>query len=467
MDREKIFRTLMALPQARSGAILEDDAKEWAERMMRRDPTRVRFHLRRLGGFGGSEAASLVTGLTGQGVTRTPIDQTVQIKLLKRLPLPATDVTERGHRMEPVIRSFFEQQLTESGCRWRRLTDEIARIEAQPHPEFPWLRCSLDDLLEVDGQIWLVDYKCPGEEVARSYIQHGHHIAEYGPQIHHYRIGMEAIGLVPDRMLIACFDLARGARVVDLDVPYDPVLEQNIIEAGTHFWNDNVLKGVVPDVPEDIFAIPEEGWSEEDLRIAEEWITCKILSSVSDERVEKLQKQMKERIAELGRLGSAKAEIGLMHVSAKPQFDMESAIRHLKENHGFSDEDLERLRGAGKIDQDRMATFIRRVSTVIDAVIPELDAAGAPKKVLEKLTKLKDSAPSPEKGDYDPENVRRLLDSCWEIPDVFQREQLSCSLPRGKAYELSLTERKTLARSQLEETLERGPGQDLWMPNAG
>src|SRR3546814_13020044 len=102
---------------------------------------------------------------------------------------PTVD-TKRGIDREPFIRDRFEDGLSREGIPFRHCDDLQKLIESAPHPEYPWLCASLDGIYEIDGQIWIVDFKAPSESVLEEY-RRTRDFGDYTWQLHHYRKAAE------------------------------------------------------------------------------------------------------------------------------------------------------------------------------------------------------------------------------------------------------------------------------------
>src|SRR3546814_10077456 len=79
-------------------------------------------------------------------------------------------------------------------------SSDLKLIESAPHPEYPWLRASLDGIYEIDGQIWIVDFKAPSESVLEEY-RRTRDFGDYTWQLHHYRKAAEGKGIHVDGLV--------------------------------------------------------------------------------------------------------------------------------------------------------------------------------------------------------------------------------------------------------------------------
>src|SRR3546814_15867511 len=91
-------------------------------------------------------------------------------------------------------------------------SSDLKLIESAPHPEYPWLRASLDGIYEIDGQIWIVDFKAPSESVLEEY-RRTRDFGDYTWQLNHYRTAAEGKGIHVARLALALYDY-RATEVV-------------------------------------------------------------------------------------------------------------------------------------------------------------------------------------------------------------------------------------------------------------
>lgn len=238
---ERAMNALQHLPQA--GRFTAPQAETWWAALAERaaaDPhgsgLTLEQHLRRLGGFGASEIGVLVGERRGEYSPFSTARELVARKLLLDLPEPADAHARRGIVMEPLIRGEF---LRRSGA--VRHEDLTQRVAAHTPTRWPWMQATPDDFVEIDGVLGLVDYKAPAEPLTDLSLSHA-------CQLQQIRLLAEDLGLPVRWQAIVAWNHPRGCPEVFL-CERDPALEQEIIEAGEHYWRQHVLTGELPPWP--------------------------------------------------------------------------------------------------------------------------------------------------------------------------------------------------------------------------
>lgn len=217
----------------------------------------------RMDGFGASETGYLVTDLRNR--TRKPVDDFVSglksarsviaEKLLYKLQ--DTDnqdlqgALQRGKRMEDLIRTIFIDDLRAAGHNVERDTESLKILQNAPshHSQYPWLKGkNLDDLLIVDGKRIIVDYKVP-KEAGHNLIVENEGTLAYRVQVNQYEMFLKDKGIEVDGLCVAAFNFS-DATVSAVWLDPEPELQNEIIEAGDTFWNDYVLRGRLPTIPQ-------------------------------------------------------------------------------------------------------------------------------------------------------------------------------------------------------------------------
>ncbi len=453
-DFDEVMALVGRLPH--SDRISEADAARWTRRTMAIDPERIRWHVARAGGVGGSEAGSLLSWAYGESHARESAERLAKRKLLMLPPDPPNDDTARGTFLEPFVRSVYEHRLTREGRSWRRRDDLRAAVEAGPHPDMPWLRASLDGLYEIDGALVIPDFKAPSESALDGYLRHGDY-DEYRAQLNHYEAVARARGVRIDALHLVFFDYRRAGTegVAICDIAIDPELQARIASAADDFWNGHVMNGLVPrgdrarllrhpDVPRDV----EEA--------AARAVSAKIVLERATEVFEDSRRVVTRWVEGAGRLGDgvlplgsfAAGARGFLEVKGKEEFDVARATARLIEL-GASAEEVEGLRGAPGYDAKRLATAWEALQAAGRAA---LEAGGLPDDVSKGLSKALGRGVGKETGDYDQELVRSALESFGELPHAFVVERVSANLPRGKAPDL--LERKEIVGSAAEALID-------------
>lgn len=250
-DLEEIRRRIDALPQR--AVIPDEDAERWLRATSEIDPERVGWHVTRASGFGGSDASTVhawaasTFGVSGETDPFAAPDRLVRQKLLRLPPAPPGLDARRGIALEPLIRQAFERGLDEVGAIWRHRDEEKAAIESGGHPRMPWLRASLDGLYEINGRLWIVDFKAPSEAALERHRTETP--LSYRCQLAHYAVVAEGFGVPVSGALLAHFDYRRygDEPVVLREVPLEPELQDVLVRGAERLWQDWVMAGRVPD----------------------------------------------------------------------------------------------------------------------------------------------------------------------------------------------------------------------------
>lgn len=132
------------------------------------------WHEFRSQGIGGSEASALM------GIGFTSINQLFALKTGRAEPIKMNDAMQRGHDLEPLARAAYEKQ-TGNGT-----MDAVCLI----HPDFPYLRVSLDGLSE-DKKL-VLEIKCPGINTHTKAVR-GNIPDYYMPQLQYQLLVAKAI----------------------------------------------------------------------------------------------------------------------------------------------------------------------------------------------------------------------------------------------------------------------------------
>lgn len=433
VTEQELLDQIALLPQA--GFIDEDRAKRWIERVLEIDPLRAPWHVARAGGFGGSEMGALVASYEGRYHPFSSARESVKHKLLLLPPSRPTVDTKRGTELESFIQGRFEDGLKREGLTFRHRDDYQEIIESAPHPDHPWLRASLDGIYEIDGQIYIVDFKAPSESVLEEY-RRTLDFGDYTWQLHHYRKAAEGKGIQVDGLVLAMYDY-RQNEVVPFTVAHEPERDATLIEAGTTYWNDFVLRDVIPDLPERPVAAAVVAPEEIEIA-ARRFVAAKMVATAAEAEAGSCRVAVERWIAAEGELAGAVVTLGdYMEVRGKPVPDTDAMVSRLVEL-GLPETAIERLRGPDKIDPKKAVAAFQGLAIAAREVIHAAELGGdALTKALEGLAEAVEAAPVKEKGAYDESLLQETLVSCGERADKFVTEKLSSALPRRKVIGLA------------------------------
>lgn len=316
----------------------------------------ILWHIRRASGIGGSDVGVIVLGARGKpGSFSTARDVAAQ-KLLMVSPDAGTIHTSRGIRGEEWVQRML---LEETGA--SSITEDLQKLRDFRIPDAPYCIGTPDDFLKTDGNLpgfkgvkrMMVDYKCPSEDVYKEMVKDGIPI-EYACQLSHYERIARSAGVEFEAVALAPFN-SQAFRVELMRCDPDPDLNSEIEEALHDFWENHVMKDVLPD---DLSAGIIEGSNPEVRNLAAQSAMLKIIS----DSLTKEQKDISERISaiEEDRIGLATGSIdlGVWKISRTRKWDEEVLIK-LAEEAGLDLNDFQT--STGKIDKDSCEEIVRDI----------------------------------------------------------------------------------------------------------
>jgi hypothetical protein len=236
--KEQIFDFISSLPQA--DAIKEEDAKAWLEKTasltVRADnesaaiPQAIEqlwWHLKRLNGIGGSDIGDVISYRVGETPGFNTPDELFRAKRMIDAPTNGDNYTRRGTLLEPILgRLLIEDYELE------RSEETIAQVYANSGkvPGYEFLVGNIDDAVrDVDGDIYIVDYKAPTDVPTEPPFA-------YVAQLHHYDIILNNGERGDNQLADAFFNYSKGELTVHL-VHKDEELIDQIKQFGREFWD--------------------------------------------------------------------------------------------------------------------------------------------------------------------------------------------------------------------------------------
>lgn len=460
-----IVKELPQLSQLR-----QDHVLNWFKRTLNIDRERLKWHILRAGGFGGSEMAGLVASLKGKRNFRNTAKKLISGKLFMTTPTASEPNMERGNIMEDFAQERFEVKLSNMGRKWKRLEDiQKNVIEDMPNETYPAIRSSLDGLYEVDGEIWIVDFKCPSTEVMKEYkgvcsklddkarplkhsnnrvaqylvpnsdnrskIKYSSHLPfeDYIFQLHHYLVDAECKDVKIDRTVLAVFDYQEGAESVLIEIERDDKITQSIIEAAEHYWEQHVMKGEVP--PPDINEYAKAQNIPEEVQMAvEQFTNSKILEKEFTNMASNTKAIVENWFSESsGFLGDTILQLDGVELKAKAEFNEDFVVNRLYEL-GYSEEEVNRMRLPGSYNTKSLKEYFHDAVILLEEFMEGVHNKDKTKMVksYDDLKILKEQVPQETLGKLNSEKVEEALLSCDEDPNVYKEEILSTALTRKK-----------------------------------
>lgn len=298
--RDKALAEIEKLPQRKF--ISEKDMFRWLDEVERIDPSRMMWHVRRLGGLGGTDIGEIVTHARGGWGFRS-LDTVVAEKLMAIPPSQPNEKMKRGLDMEDTVRQMFHRQI--GGV---PRNDLVQRCMQDIPGEFSWIRSNPDDVVEIPGTgIYLADYKCPDEP--HSSIATGYQVQL---QVYDYKLFSAIHGRFPepeeipelldgrpalscDALILVSLDYKKWA-ASPLQAEYDIDLMRDSLVYGQKVWQA-ICSGKNPKIDR---AKPERyelsTKDKSDLAMLDaKWTSLQVITKRADD----LAKQAKAEIAEI------------------------------------------------------------------------------------------------------------------------------------------------------------------------
>lgn len=428
------------LPQA--GIIGHEDAIIWIERVKAIDP-RIAWHIKRAGGIGGSEIGTLISWAFGDFKSRGSAGRLAKQKLFMLPPDRPNDDMARGVFLEPHIRAVFEARLTADGHDWKRRDDLEEAVVNSVHPAYPWLRGSMDGIYEIDGKTILVDFKSPSEDALDNCLRYKNY-DDYRAQLNHYFLVCEGADITIDSMALVLYDYRRAGTIgVHVEpIAIEPALQQKIVQAGSDFWNEFVMKGAVPDTATRQLVRPVGGIPDDLEEMAKKAILYKVTAEHALKQYEEVRRDIANRVSMIGELGQGSLmlgsfdgeENGMLVVTAKKTLVPEQAIERLVDL-GYDENAIKELKGEEQYkDANNAFKKLDTLYSIGQQIADECKENPNELKISPETFKLLISAirrPLTKKpGDWDEEKIKEALVLCNEDVYSFMAETCAPVLDR-------------------------------------
>lgn len=328
----------------------------WLDRTQAVDPGRVDWHIRRCRGFGGSDIGTMVRGFRGMPMDGFSTDrEIVQSKLMLRSPDAQNGHTRRGTILEPLIRDLFLARY-----KAKPRTDVVDAMQKHFSPEHPWLVGNPDEVAEMpDGSIWVVDYKSPTPRTIKEYQEKDGVSFDYSAQVHQMQLIAEESSKVKIAGRLLCsFDIMEG----DIDVrfiEYDADLMTDILRAGDYYWQEFVMKGLLPDLPNRAapLELVDPRMQSKLEAISDELINSHALATVSYAHAAALKERLSATIGSYGELPVGKHTLACSVIVSQSVVDTDEVSRLLVQ-HDKTLEDFVTKTETGVLDVDRITNYL-------------------------------------------------------------------------------------------------------------
>lgn len=310
-QEKAILDALLQLPQARH--FEPQNIKRFIEQY--RDDPRVFWHVKRLGGIGGSEIGAIVSYLRGeQDVFGTNPADIVKEKLLITPPRKMNLAMRKGVIAESCIRQIFlEDYHGEQDFE----SIHLLQNDAYKRP-YSWMRYSPDDIVFINGRRYLCDYKYPGKAMLHDDI-----CLRYISQLHLGKILLEHNGIKLDGMLLVQYP-EKGDGLLVSEIGTDESVMRDIIRGGEMIWKE-VLSGNVPSFEEKEQPQLSEEETAEISELADRFVQCKIMGEALLNEAKSAQKQIIDVIRSRAIEGGTKLKFNALNVSVSEEFNPEVA----------------------------------------------------------------------------------------------------------------------------------------------
>ena len=347
----------------------ERQLQKWVDRVMEIDPERIEWHVRRLSGIGGSEIGVLVGALRNYYHPHSSAPHVVGSKLLEVLPEEPNGDMLRGTTLEPVARDIYRKQILKTYPLAKPRDDIMDDLQTFRDEERPWLIGTPDEVMELEpGKIWIIDYKCPTPAALAEYAISGVPFY-YAAQLHHYTTIAQKMGYEIAGLQLASLDMKNWN--MDLrDVPYEKSFADECLHAGDYYWNEFVMKGVVPPMGK----VKRYGDAEDvHDNLREAAVSYSLWKTLGNFAI-KQGDLVGQRIRESGITMDASVDsinIGITDIKAERTLDVEAMAHALNTEDGI---DTKPLRKEGSWDIAKLLTEVIRANGITDADDPRLDA---------------------------------------------------------------------------------------------
>lgn len=336
--------------------ISRENAENWYNSVLDCEPERFWWHFKRLKGLGGSDIGEVAVwkmGLPNQ--FKTPVD-IVKDKLMQTPIEPQTRPMRRGTLLEPITQTMF---LEDYGAVSRE--DIIKKIQDQKSDKHPWMSANVDDVVEMDDQIYIVDYK------SSSHIP-GAAPVPYAGQVHQYDFlfslakgedSLKSGKSASDGLIICYFDYDNGT-VRPIEVPFDAKLMQAVVEGGDEVW-EHVLNGTYPEI---LSAQKESIDFDEDkmgkiYQIEKEVISLNLLSCAAKECAQDKQKELANILSDNGRVSLKDIKPPLKTLSTTVRCSVsEEEIALMLSSSSIKEEDIQK--NGTKLDEKKVKSFLKQ-----------------------------------------------------------------------------------------------------------
>lgn len=359
ISRDEAISQIRRLPQFRY--INKDAMAEWLDAVEAREPDRMEWHIRRLGGLGGTDLGEIVTHVRGGWGFRS-LDTVVAEKMMTIPPAGSNEKMRRGVELEAVVRRMFHEQ---TGAVVR--DDLINACMRDVDGEFGFIRSNPDDVIEVPGcGIYLPDYKCPDEPHSEISINYQTQL-----QVYDYKLLSALMNRFPDvselpeirgdRPALSCDAIVlvsldyKNWRASPLEIEYDIGITNDALVNGKKVW-EAICNGKEPKLSRAMperFVLTDE--KKRQIQAAEaKWAALKTIADQSGRLLKTARAEMEGALGGDGAAAAADAvhagEYAKVTVQSKLDMAMFDEIRALNPQIDWDSA----MAPSGRYDSDRL-----------------------------------------------------------------------------------------------------------------
>lgn len=327
------------------------------------------WHVDRLSGFGSSEIGYLVADIRNRNRQQgddyyagfKSARNVVAEKLMYQIP-ESNEVMHRGKRIESFIADVFVSQMRDAGHTVKRADDVLATLQTaeSSHSQYPWLKGkNIDDAYYIDEKLILVDYKAPSEAAFNQVVEDEGGLS-YQAQLNQYDLFAKDKGIQFDGLCLVPFNYY-NATVSPLFMDPDADLQKEIINAGEHFWHQNVLQGLLPNIPtahDEVFdpnQLPKELYER-----AAQHASLRAIHDITKELVDQSKQSLEKAFEHNGIQKDTVYELGAFTGSTKYKTELnEKGILEEAERAGV---DKDKYVSKGKLSLKRLHTALVKLA---------------------------------------------------------------------------------------------------------
>ena len=365
-------KDLLLLPQAKY--INEKNIEKWLHAVLRIDPDRLDWHVRRLSGIGGSEIGVLLGEYLDNYHPFSSAKKICGAKLLEFMPEEPNGDMMRGTEMEDTAQTMFRRQMAQAYPTYRPRDDLLDLMRKHRDSEFSWLIGTPDDIIEIDGKVIIVDYKVPNMDQIYEYDLEGAPFY-YVAQLHHYRTIAERAGIEVGGLKLGALNYKEWKMNV-YDVEYSKEMAETCLQVGRFHWEEFVLKGILPE-SRSYKEYKTKEVPEEIKRLTRKYAIYNAMASHANNMKKRVKDMMSSyNIDDLVSPEEDVIKIDNVNLAVTRQWNDKAILEYIKSNHSEIDVsiiDNPAYWLKGDLDQEKILEHLVSLIGAKDITDPKLD----------------------------------------------------------------------------------------------